>query len=121
MRTSKIPPIEDLEPYVDNKKEAAEKYGVTTKTIIRWLKQYNLVTEVLCSSHKLNLDKAIEIRRLHKEGESMKDLAAKYGVTFSAISRIIHNIVYRQEKDIADVKVIYNPDPGSASVIAIFN
>jgi transposase len=108
-------------PYVGKRKEAAEKFKVTTKTILRWLREYDLAGEehAFCS-HKLDMDKAVEIRLLHKQGKSMKDLAALYGVTFSTVSRIIHNIAYHQDKDVADVKVIYNPDPKLSSLVAVF-
>jgi transcriptional regulator with XRE-family HTH domain len=104
-----MPKLEELQPYVNNRKKAAEKFGVTEKTIIRWLKHYGFYQpRPNYGCNKLNIEKAIEIRQLHKEGKSIKELAELYGVTFSTISRIIHNITYKYEKEVADVKVIYN-------------
>jgi transposase len=106
-----MPSVDDLKPYVEDRKMASKRFGVTEKTILRWLRYYGLADEeIACRAPKLDMIKAIEIRKLHSEGKTMKDLANIYGVTFSSISRIVHNIVYRQEKEIADVKVIYNPD-----------
>jgi transposase-like protein len=112
MKTSKMPPVEELRPYKNNRKLAAEKYGVCEKTVIRWMQKAGLYQ----AFPRLSFEKAEEVRRHYEEGKTMKELAAQYGVTFSTISRIIHKITYHKEKEVADVSVIYNPDPISSAV-----
>lgn len=110
MKKSKMPSVEELKIYVNNRKEASEKYGVTEKTILKWMRMSNLCEENhVFSSHKLDMDKAMEIRDLHKNGKTIKELANYYHVTFSTISRIVKNVTYHQHKEVADIKVIYNP------------
>lgn len=121
MKTSKIPAAGELARYAEDRKAGAEKYGVTQKTMLRWLRQYHLCpAKGECSSHRLDMDKAIEIRKRHEGGESMKDLAAAYNVTISTISRIVHNVTYRHYKEAADISVIYNPNPSSSCVVGAF-
>lgn len=121
MRTSKLPPKADLLPYVDDRKAGAEKFGVTTKTIVRWLQEHGLYNpKPKYGSNKLNMDKAREIRKLHRDGRSMTDLASDYGVTVSTVSRIVQNVTYHEEKEVADVSVIYNPTPISSLVVGVF-
>lgn len=121
MKKSKMPSVEDLVPFMNNRKEAAKKYGVTEKTIINWLKKCQLCNNSnVYSSHKLDMDKAVEIRKLHKYGKTIKELSLLYNVTFSTISRVVKNVTYSQNKEVADIKVIYNPNPVSSSVFAVF-
>ncbi len=52
---------------------------------------------------------AREIRAKHNnQKKSIKDLAKEYKTTFSTVSRILHNITYR-DKDFSKVYVIHNP------------
>ncbi len=116
MKTSKIPPMQDLLPYIGNRKSAAELFKVTEKTIVSWLEKYDLYhPKHNFGCNKLDLDKAREIRILYKNGFEIKDIAKQYNVTFSSISRIIHNISYHEDKEIAEIKVIYNPTMISTS------
>lgn len=108
------PTREELLPYLHKRKEAADLYGVSERTIIRWMKKLSIYQpKANFGCGKLDMNKAQEIRRLHKEGRSMKELASQYGVTFSTISRVIHNIIYKYEKTVADVSVVYNISPGT--------
>ena len=59
---------------------------------------------------KLNLEIVEEIRTLYKNGSKIKDLAQKYNVTFASISRVVKNVTYRKDKDVAEVSVVYNLD-----------
>lgn len=103
------PPKTDL-LHFHTKVEAAEHYGVSVRTIGRWLVSYDEYHPMKnFGSHKLNLQKAKEIRHLHVVGHSIKELAKKYNVTFSAVSRIIHNITYAENtKETAIVSAVYN-------------
>lgn len=86
--------------------EIAEKFSVSDKTVVRWLKHYSLFDR---KSRKLNQAVAGEIREKYKSSTSMKKLASEYGVTFAAISRIINNVTYKTHKTYAAVSVQYNP------------
>lgn len=90
-----------------NRDEIAEKFKVSDKTVVRWLKHYGMFER---KSRKLDKQKAADIREKCKNGISMKDLAAEYEVTFAAISRILNNITYKtHKKTYASVSVLYNP------------
>lgn len=108
-----MPPLEDLLKFT-SKREAAAKYDVTQKTITNWLKYYGVYKATpKYGPNKLNIEKAQEIRRLHKEGKSRKELAKMFGVTFSTISRVIHNLIHKECDDVAKVSVIYNINSGT--------
>ena len=105
-----IPDKQSLIPYIENRREAAEKFKVTEKTITNWLKRYDLYKpKQNFGCNKLNFEKAVEIRQLYKEGTSIKFLASKYKVTFATISRIINNLIYKEKtSNMATINVIYN-------------
>lgn len=88
-----------------NSQGAAKHYKVSLKTISRWMKHYELKSNYRPNKLK---GRAEEIRALHEKGRSIKDLAAQYQVTFSAISRLLHKITHKPPKEFADVYVIYN-------------
>lgn len=113
-----IPKQEDLQPYVYNRKEAAKKFGVTEKTIINWLKKYDMYQpRENFGCGKLNFEKAFEIRKEYKTGSSMKVLSQKYNVTLATISRVVHNLIYREKhEEFAKVNVIYNITGSSGSL-----
>jgi len=100
-----------LEPYVDDREAAVEKFGVSERTICRWMKYYGILDRKNnMGCNKLNLEKAREIRKKYSEGISMNDLAEEYEVTFSTISRVVHNVNYKEpSKETAEVRVVYNP------------
>ena len=105
------PSKKELKPYIHDRKTAAKVFGVSEKTIIRWLKSYDLYEHGHYGRGKLNAQKAIEIREKHQTGMSMKQLAEEYGVTFATISRVVHRITYRDAggNSSANVTVVYNP------------
>lgn len=103
------PSKEDLLPYVHKRKEAADIFGVSEKTILRWLKSYNIYEHGQYGRGKLDTKKAKEIREKNKAGISIKKLANEYGVTFATISRVVHYLTYKESEDKAKVSVIYNP------------
>jgi len=102
------PPRNKLTPYKGDRKKIAQDYGVSERTAIRWLDHYGLYKPRDNYGYKLNMKKAREIRRLYREGTSMRDIAQRYDVTFASISRVVHGVTYK-EKQVADVFVIYNP------------
>ena len=101
--------LEELTPFINDRKSAAIHFGVSDKTISRWMKKLGLYLPKKNYGTKLNLQKAQEIRVKYSNGSEIKDLAKEYEVTFSTISRIIDNISYKTTKDTATVTVIYNP------------
>lgn len=104
------PPKEDLVPYIHDRKSAAKLYGVTEKTIIRWLKSYDIYEHGHYGRGKIGKEKAVEIRKKHQKGATIKNLAEEYGVSFAAVSRVVHKITYKDAgPDSAKVSVVYNP------------
>jgi transposase len=99
----------ELQLFVSDYKSAAIHFKVSEKTVSRWMKIEGLHKAKENYGVKLNLEKAREIRLKHSEGAKIKDLSSQYNVTFSTISRVIHNITYPEIKETAKVKVIYNP------------
>lgn len=107
-----IPKKEELIKFSKNTKEAADKYQVTERTIINWMKKYKIYNPKLnYGCNKLDFDKAEQIRLLYQNNElKIKDLAKKFDVTNATISRIINNKIYKEkEKDTAKISVIYAP------------
>lgn len=99
-----------LLPYVHKREEGAEFFGVSQKTILRWLKIYGIYEHGQYGRGKLNKSKATEIRKQHKNGVSIKELATKHEVTFSAISRVVHYVTYKEShSNKAIISVTYNP------------
>jgi hypothetical protein len=116
MRVSRIPPVDELRPFTFDRVAAAEKFSVTEKTIIRWMKQYGLYEPLRnCGPNRLNMDKAREMRRLHKQGSSVSELSSRYHVTVTTVSRVINHITYRDKPDVAEVTVVYNHIPASGA------
>jgi transposase len=106
-----IPEKKELISFINDRKTAAAKFNVTEKTIINWMKKYDIYKpKKNYGCNKLNFEKAMEIRTLHKKGDSIKQLSSKYNVTFATISRIINNLIYieKESKDTAQVTAIYN-------------
>ena len=99
----------ELNKFVNNIKEASKKFEVCERTIYRWMKDCGLYVRRENYGSKLNMQKAQKIREKYKNGFKIKDIAKEYGVTFSTISRILHNITYCEVKETAYIKVIYNP------------
>jgi DNA-binding NarL/FixJ family response regulator len=46
--------------------------------------------------NKLNMDKAREIRKLYKEGQTMKQIAEIYEVTTACIQLVVSNITWQE-------------------------
>jgi len=101
----------DLLPYLNNRKEAAKKFGVCERTIVRWMVSYDLYQpRKNYGCRKLNNHKAKEIREKHKCGLSLTELAEEYKVTFASISRVIHGITYKvPPPEKAKITMVYNP------------
>lgn len=87
--------------------EISEKFGVSDRTVVRWLQHYKLFERR--GRGKLSRQKAREMRNKHAQGASIKDLAEEYDVTFASASRAINNVTYNDRHDYARVSVIYNP------------
>ena len=72
--------------------------------------EYDANTHKKIGVSKLNHDKAKEIRNLYNDGVKVSDIAKIYDVTISSIYNVVNNVTYHQSNNVADVKVIYNPD-----------
>lgn len=103
-----MPSKEQLMPYINDRKSASNKFGVSLKTISRWMKKYEIYVPKENYGNKLNINKAREIRKKYEEGIEIKDLAKEYNVTFSTISRIVQNVTYSEIRENARVSVVYN-------------
>ena len=99
------PEKKEIEAFCGDRLAASKHFGVSERTILRWVKHYGLFER---KGGKLDIFKAREIRQKHRDGKSIKSIAKEYDVTFASISRIIQMINYK-EKEFADVKVFYNP------------
>lgn len=88
------------------RKKAAKLLAVSERTLQKNMNNYGITfrdwrpeTEHIkrkgWGGHKLNKQKAKNIRKLYESGKEIKNIAEKYNVTFSTISRIINNITYR--------------------------
>lgn len=107
MRRVPRPSKEELEGR--DRKELACSYNVSIRTICRWLDFYGLYKpKENYGPYKLTLEQVIEVRAMYLAGWKRKDLAARYGVTFAAISRVIHKITHATHES-AIVSVVYNP------------
>jgi transposase len=102
------PSSKELIEFIDDHKKAADHFGVSEKTICRWMKVYGIYQPKMNYGTKLSFEKAREIRKKYSDGAEIKNLAEEYHVTFSTISRIIHNITYTEIKETATVSVTYN-------------
>lgn len=103
------PPKEELVLFQDDRKAAAKHFDVSERTVSRWMQHYGIYKpKANYGCGKLSRGRAKDIRVKHQEGMMMKDLAEEYGVTVAAISRIVHNINYKEVKETAHVSVIYN-------------
>jgi transposase len=72
--------------------ELAAAYGVHIRTIQRWKPSKRSGWH----RNKLNLEKAKEIRALYAtRNYSQKQLAARYGVCQTVVSRVVRNVVYQ--------------------------
>ena len=91
------------------RKEAARLLGVSERTLQKNMNNYDITfrdwkpekehkTRKGWGGHKLNKEKAKNIRKLFESGKEIKNIAKKYDVTFSTISRIINNITYKDLK-----------------------
>jgi lambda repressor-like predicted transcriptional regulator len=115
MRKSKKPLVEELRPFAADRAGAAAKFGVSPKTVVNWLRDSGLYEpRANYGCNKLDMAKARQIRELRDAGAGAAELAAKFGVTVAAVYRVLNNVTYRVEQEVADVevadvKVVYNP------------
>ena len=89
-----------------SREQIAEKYSVSDKTVVRWLKHHGLYERKIT---RLSKEKAREIRDKYLNNEPVKFMAEDYGVTVSTIYRIVNQETYPSSKDSAAVSVSYNP------------
>jgi transposase len=91
------------------RKKAAKLLGVSERTLQKNMNNYDISFRDWkpekeykkrkgWGGHKLNMKKAKVIRKLYDNGEEIKNIAKRYDVTFSTISRIVNNITYKEAK-----------------------
>lgn len=99
------PPKEDI--YDMSREQIVDKYGVSEKTAVRWLKHYGLFESKIT---RLSQEQAKEIRERYLKNEPVKWLAEEYGVTLSTIYRVVNRTTHNEFVDTAKVSVSYNPN-----------
>ena len=105
---SKRPTKKDLEPFVQNKDLAANKFGVSVRTIYRWMTFHDLVESKKNMGPKLDKEKATEIRKKVSQGRCIKQVAKDYNLSLSSVYRVVNNETYKEPtKDIAQISAIY--------------
>lgn len=92
------------------RKQSAKILGMSEKTLQKNMNNYGISLrdwrpkkEILpkkegWGANKLDIKKAQQIRKLYNSGKEIKNIAKKFDVTFSTISRIINNITYKEKK-----------------------
>jgi transposase len=106
---SNKPSKTELAKFLNNKKEAAKQFGVSERTVYRWMLDYGLYEKKPSYGPKLSLKKAEQIRARYQAGDSVKHIAKKHKITLAAVYRIVNNVTYREPTtDDAKVSVIYN-------------
>lgn len=104
-----MPPKEDLSN-CESLSIAARKYGVSERTIRRWLAAYGIYhPRQEFGPRKLGKDKAEEIRAKFAKGVPAKELAKSHGVTLTCIYKVLGHKTYKRENPSAVVFVVYNP------------
>ena len=63
------PSLNDLKPFVNNRKKAAEKFDVSERTISRWMKLHGIYCPTTNYGVKLDIQKARDIRIKHQKGK----------------------------------------------------
>jgi len=107
------------------RKQAAKKLGISERTLQKNMNFYDItmrdwkpkeehIIKEGWGAYKLSFEKAIKIREMfYEERMEIKDIAKKYDVTFSTISRIVRNITYKENKTKfggeAKINVDYRP------------
>ena len=106
------------------RKKAAKILGISERTLQKNMNNYGItfrdwrpkkehIKRKGWGGYKLNRQKAQDIREMFENGEKIKNIAKNYNVTFSAISRIINNITYKENRTRfggeAKVNVEYRP------------
>ena len=108
---SKKPPKESLEQYINDKEAAAKEFGVTVRTIYRWMSSMGIIECKENYGRKLTKESAEEIRFGFSQGSSVKELAKKHSVTLAAVYRVINNVTHKGSEslsqDTAQISAIY--------------
>lgn len=87
----------NLLPYQHHMKEAADKFGVTERTIRRWLAEEGLYRPRKgWGRGKLTQAKAQRIRELYREERhTQSELAEKFDISQAMVCRIVNNQSHR--------------------------
>jgi|GEM_PF-3902121 transposase len=111
MRKSK-PHREELDKYADDIKGAALKWGVSERTIRRWLQSYGSYRPRKgYGPGKLDKFEVVKIRDLIKT-HTQTEIAGMFGVSQATVGRVVNNISHSTDmrlKGKADVKFFIKP------------
>lgn len=76
--------------------EAAAYYGKSTRTIRRWLKKAGIYQpQEKYQPGKIDKQKALQIRRLEKEGLTQTEIAEKFNISQPMVGKIINNYAHK--------------------------
>jgi transposase len=104
-----MPSPEDLKPFVNDIANAAVHFGVSERTVRRWLHASGLTEKKSGWGPKLNKSQVNEVHRLDREGVRIVDIAKIMNVSHVAISKILNGRTHTPKgTDTAIVSVIYN-------------
>jgi transposase len=103
-----MPTKEELLHYLNimNRKEISDIFQVSESTVSRWLKAHQLCRQGW-GAGKMTYGTAQEIRKFYTSKQyTQKELAKKYKVSQSTISKIINNQSHKSEKLISGEAVV---------------
>lgn len=104
-----MPSLEDLKPFVNDIANAAVHFGVSERTVRRWLQSSGLTEKKSGWGPKLNKSQVNEVHKLDREGLKVVEIAKLMNVSHVAISKILNGQSHAPKgKETAIISVVYN-------------